>query len=183
MEIELVIPQAEHRAQVEDYKRKFLASVKSGGSINGVGRLSELEFDEWLKECHDQMHGRNLPEGFVPATMFLGIRKSDGKLVGTIHVRHALTSHLEEIGGHIGYGVAPDERRKGYATQMTQLALEKCRELGIDRVRITCLDNNIASEKVIEKCGGIFDGTATEKSGKYAGRTLKRYWVELGGGA
>lgn len=31
-------------------------------------------------------------------------------------------------GGNIGYGIHPKERRKGYATEMLYLALEKCRE-------------------------------------------------------
>jgi len=172
-ELELVLPTLAHKQQVEDYKQKFLADMETmGPNMAGVGRLKVLDFEEWLQECHDHMEGKNLPEGFVPATTFLGIRKADGNLVGSIQIRHRLTPHLLEIGGHIGYGVVPDERGKGYATQMLKIAIDECKKFGIDKVRVTCLEHNIASETVIRNCGGEYDGTANDGD-----KVLKRFWV------
>ena len=184
IEIKLVLPTNEFVTQIEEYKRKFL-DEKSGSvalqSMPGCGNLEKQTVDEWIAECNDHSFGRNLPDGYVSATQFIAMRKADSKLVGMIQVRHKLTPFLERIGGHIGYSIAPDERRKGYATQMLTLALDKCRELGIERVRVTCIKENIASAKVIQNCGGKFDGEA-EYDGEFPqnkGKIFYRYWIDL----
>jgi predicted acetyltransferase len=83
-----------------------------------------------------------------------------GSIFGAISIRHCLTEDLENYGEHIGYGIRPSERNKGYATLMLKLALEKAKELNIDKVLIHCGDDNIVSSKVIAKNGGCleFDG-------------------------
>lgn len=175
-EIELVLPCKKHQKQVEEYKQKFKDSLSSivGVGIHGCGSLDSKSFDEWLAECNDYRVGKNLPEGYVPATQFLAIRKNDSKLVGMIQVRHALTPHLERIGGHVGYSIAPDERRKGYATMMLILCLDVCKKLGIDKVRVSCVKSNIASRGVILNCGGEYDGDS-----EYDGQTFERYWIYI----
>ena len=85
-------------------------------------------------------------------------------------------SYLETYGGHIGYSVAPGERRKGYASQMLKEALIKCRELGIDKVLITCTDNNEGSRKTILANGGIYESTVYEPEEKVS---LERYWITI----
>ena len=44
---------------------------------------------------------------------------------------------------------------------MIKLALEKCKKLKIEKVLITCNDDNIASEKSIISCGGILEDIRT----------------------
>jgi len=176
-QIKLVLPTKEYSEQLEEYRQKFKnwSSGITGVFIHGCGTLGEKEnIAEWLQECEDYMVGKNLPEGFVPATQFLGVRESDDKLVGMFQIRHGLTPHLERIGGHIGYSVAPDEQGKGYATMMLILGLEECKKLGINRVRVTCINKNVASAKVIKKCGGEYDGDA-----EYEGNVFERYWINL----
>ena len=60
-------------------------------------------------------------------------------------------------GGHIGDGIRPSERRKGYATAMIGLALEECRKLGINKVLMTCDKTNIGSAKSIMNNGGVLE--------------------------
>jgi len=57
-------------------------------------------------------------------------------------------------GGHIGYGIRPSERQKGYATTGLQLALEEARKRGLDQVLLTCGVDNLASRRVILANGG-----------------------------
>jgi len=176
MMIELIFPTKEYRDQIAEYAKKFADENTNipGVGIHGAGDLAKLDVDTWLQQCVDYKKGRSLPDGFVPATQFLAVRKNDNKLVGMIAIRHSLTPHLLEIGGHVGYSVAPDERGKGYATQMLRLGLVECKKLGIERVRVTCKTTNQASESVIKKCGGEFDGTA-----EYEGLTFNRYWITI----
>jgi predicted acetyltransferase len=82
------------------------------------------------------------------------LRDDDGRIVGEVHVRHALTPMLKLHGGHIGYVVRPSARGRGYATAMLRLALRRARELGLGRVLLTVSPDNAASIRVIEKCGG-----------------------------
>ena len=50
----------------------------------------------------------------VPASTFLMIRENDNKIVGSINIRWNLNDAMLNFGGHIGYGIRPTERRKGY---------------------------------------------------------------------
>ena len=81
---------------------------------------------------------------------------------------------LRVIGGHIGYGIRPTERNKGYGSIILRLALEKARKLGIKNVLITCAKDNIASAKVVQNNGGKLDSELIKGN-----RTVQRYWIEL----
>ncbi len=97
------------------------------------------------------------------------------KLLGAISIRHYLNEQLLRLSGHIGYGIRPTERRKGYATAMLKLALEKCKDMGIKQVLITCDKNNIASAKTIISNNGILENELIEEDGNI----IQRYWIEL----
>ena len=104
------------------------------------------------------------------------VREEDHKIVGMIQVRHCFNDYLEKYGGHIGYSVAPDERRKGYASQMLEMVLPECRKLGIGKVLITCRKGNEGSRKTILKNGGIYESEVYEPDNKVY---LERYWIDL----
>jgi predicted acetyltransferase len=172
--IKLVLPHVQYRHQVEDFVQKMQAIDGSNDDFHGCGNLDVLTFDDWLKECTDWQQGINMRPGHVPSTQYMAIDGRTDKLIGMIAIRHRLTQYLERFGGHIGYCVAPDERRKGYATQMLRLALEQCKYMGIKRVRVTCNYRDLASSGVIKKCDGVYDGDAV-----YDGEVIERYWIDL----
>jgi predicted acetyltransferase len=95
------------------------------------------------------------PPGIVASTDLWWIR-GDAYL-GRVSVRHALTDRLQDSGGHIGYDVVPSERRQGHATAMLIAALRVAAGLGIDSALLTCVPGNVASRRVIERCGGVLD--------------------------
>lgn len=173
-ELILVNPSEEYLKELLDYRNEFLAN---GNSMDGCGPLRKFtDMKEYLNETNKYLNSNTLPEGMVIATQFLCIRKSDNKLVGMIQVRHYFNEYLEKYAGHIGYSVRPSERRKGYATWMLINIKPFCRSIGLDKILVCCLNNNVGSKKTILKNGGIYDGTVyNESKNKY----LERYWINL----
>ncbi len=172
--IYLTQPDKSHRQAILEYKNEFITDDEV---IHGSGGLDQTDtFDEWMQKIRNEQDPKTVPEGRVPATEFLAIRKSDDKLVGMIQVRHELNDFLLKHGGHIGYSVRKSERRKGYATQMLQQALGFCQnELRLDRVLTTCDKNNSGSAKVILLNGGILENEFIADEGT----VVQRYWISL----
>ena len=130
-------------------------------------------FEDQVATIEREARG-DVPPGRVPADFYFAI--VDGDIIGRISVRHALTDHLLEVGGHIGYWVAPDHRRKGYATEMLRLGLDRLRALGLDRALVTCDDSNAASAKTIERNGGILEDI---RQLDHESEPKRRYWIGL----
>lgn len=118
--------------------------------------------------------GINLPDGWVPASFL--IAELDGQVVGRVSVRHELNDWLFREGGHIGYAVRPAFRRRGVATEMLRQALVVARAHGVERVLVTCDDDNAASAAVIERCGGRIDPDHPRSDGP--GGPKRRYWID-----
>jgi predicted acetyltransferase len=107
------------------------------------------------------------PEGKVHDDL-LWIGDDAGLLVGFLSLRHRLNDFLLERGGHIGYSVRPSRRREGHAHRALGLALERAHRLGIDRVLVTCDDDNVGSARTIESQGGVMEDI---RDGR------RRYWI------
>lgn len=131
-------------------------------------------FDDFIARLCGYREGQNLPDGFVSESVLWLV--DNGEFIGRVSIRHELTEHLLKIGGHIGYEIRPSKRRQGYGTLILQLALEEARSLGLKRVLITCDETNIGSRKIIERNGGIFEGSAPQGDGK---PNKLRFWIEL----
>tara|TARA_B110000037_G_scaffold205152_1_gene249789 strand:+ start:190 stop:729 length:540 start_codon:yes stop_codon:yes gene_type:complete len=130
-------------------------------------------FAEYVSKLEGWTRGEGVREGFVSNSYFVGI--VEGKVVGRLSIRHELNDFLRNYGGHIGYGVVPSERRKGYASEMLRQSLPFCTELGIERALISCDVDGVASRKVIEKNGGVFDSTTTLPE---LDLQKELYWIE-----
>ncbi|MCQ2087493.1 MAG: GNAT family N-acetyltransferase [Bacilli bacterium] len=130
------------------------------------------DFDVYVKNMYDSEAA--IKRGHVPATTFFLYDDERDIFIGAANVRHYLNEGLLATGGHIGDGIRPSERRKGYATIMIKLALEECKKLGIDRVLMTCDINNIGSRKSIINNGGIKENEVPDD-----GSITERYWINL----
>lgn len=96
---------------------------------------------------------------------------SDGdELVGFLALRHRLNAWLLEQGGHIGYSVRPSRRQEGHASRALALALPHASRLGLDRVLLTCDEDNLGSRRTIEGSGGVYEDTRADK---------RRYWIDV----
>lgn len=108
-----------------------------------------VPYSRWLEWCEDdRTTGAALSTG-VPCTLYFLVNNS-GDILGSIVINHGNTHR-----GHLHAGIAPWNRGKGYGTAMLELALAKCREMGITTVDIVPYDGNHGAVKVIEKNGGV----------------------------
>ena len=173
-ELILIKPTSEYGIQIMEYRQEFL---DTGNSMDGCGPLRRFDNSlEYLKACKDYENPETVPENLVQATQFICVRKSDNKLVGMIQVRHYFNEYLEKYAGHIGYSIRPTERRRGYAKEMLKMALPFCKEIGLKKVLISCIDGNIGSEKAILANGGVYESTVHEPN---ENKNLKRFWIVL----
>ena len=168
----LVKPDLSYADEIIKYKEESLAESPIINGSAGLDGLSSIE--DWLEELNKRSCEDTVPKGLVPSSTYLGVREKDNYIVGMIDIRHYLNEYLTQVGGHIGYGVRKTERNKGYAKQMLKLALEKCKELKIKKVLITCDEDNIASEKVI-----LSANAKLEDIRNVDGENKKRFWIEL----
>lgn len=109
----------------------------------------------------------------VPDSTFFCLDEERNIFVGAVNIRHRLNEELLKNGGHIGDGIRPSERRKGYATAMIGLALAECRKLGIEKVLMVCDKENIGSAKSIINNGGILENEI-----EVDGTVEQRYWID-----
>jgi len=169
--MKLLKPSMEYKQQVLEYKNEF---IENGDDLAGTSYLRNYDdYEEWMKFVLDN-EKESTKHSQVTASVFLAVREEDNKLVGIINIRHALNDYLLNFGGHIGYSVRKDERRKGYAKEMLKMELQECRKFGMKKALLTCDAENIASAKTIKYWGGILENEVTED-----GELIQRYWIEL----
>lgn len=170
--ITLVLPTNKYKEQIMNYKKEF---IENEDSLDGTAGLRNSDtFEEWYQGVCDNSQEATVGEGLVPATTYLGISIKDNRLIGMIDIRHRLNDYLLKYGGHIGYSVRKTERNKGYATEMLALALNECKNMGIDNVLITCFKENVASAKIMMKNGAILENEIPEGE-----KITQRYWINL----
>jgi predicted acetyltransferase/predicted lactoylglutathione lyase len=128
----------------------------------------------YLARLENLRLGVGVPQGWVPATFL--VAEVDGQVVGRVSIRHHLNPYLAEVGGHIGIGVRPDFRRRGYARAILRRSLSVAATTGLARVLVTCDANNVGAINATVDCGGVLENVAA------AHRSVRtcRFWVETG---
>ena len=167
----LVLPSLKYQTQY----LQALEETEGETRETGLNKPDDNQtFEEFVQMWRDHAKGKNLRKGRVPATMYWLIDK--GEVIGRVHIRHELNEFLLNYGGHIGYYIKPSKRRMGYGKKILELALDKARKMGISHVLLTCDEDNIRSQKVIESCRGILENIAEQEQGK---PRKMRYWINL----
>ena len=172
-------PSAARKAEIIEYMEEFAAV---GSEINGSGSLDRLlsgwTFEQALERCLSMENKEYAQKaGRCPGKTFLLIRENDSRIVGTVNVRWDLNEEMLRFGGHIGYGIRPSERRKGYNKINLYLALKEAGKIGLERVMIDCAASNISSDKTIKALGGILERCEMDPAD---GEMTNVYWINVG---
>jgi len=139
--------------------------------------LLDLERGEpwpaYLARLESLRLGAEVPKGWVPATFL--VAEVDGQVIGRVSIRHHLNPYLADVAGHIGVGVRPGFRRRGYATAILRQSLSVAAATGLAHVLVTCDVNNVGAINAIEDCGGVLENVAAAR-----GSVRKcRFWVNV----
>lgn len=172
------IPSLERKNEIIEYLDEF---VKYGSDINGSGSLDKIydgyTFEEALDRClkmEDEEYAKSI--GRCQSRTFLLIRENDNKIVGTINVRWNLNEAMLRFGGHIGYGIRPTERRKGYNKTNLYLGMLEAKKVGLEKVMLDCDVNNLGSDKTLKALGGKLERTEVDPSD---GILTNVYWFNV----
>ena len=118
--IEIICPKQVEEANYEDIEKEWQFQrnipMEENSFINEYYDISREDFNAALNTMIEQSKGINLPEGYVPQTVFY--LWNDEKIIGTFHLRHYLCESLVNGSGHIGYYIAHEYRGRGYATNI-----------------------------------------------------------------
>ncbi|MBR4428865.1 MAG: GNAT family N-acetyltransferase, partial [Clostridia bacterium] len=139
----------------EQYKTQLTEMLDEWKHDQEVNHTNHSPWAIFKNDWHDfeyyleHLECKTAADGLVPDSVFFMLDEDRDRLLGAVNIRHYLSDALLKEGGHIGDGIRPSERRKGYATKMIRLALDECRKLGITRVLMTCEKTNIGSARSI----------------------------------
>jgi len=164
-----------------EFESKFIEYVndyKNKGDQKYFKMYEEalLDYNLYVKKLVDFSNGINLPENRVGYLTFWLVNQ-DNDIIGNLRLRKELTNtFLQNIAGNIGYDIAPRFRGIGYGTLILNLGIEEAKQCDLKRILVTCRKDNIASKKVIEKNGGIFE---SEIYNGVDSSMYLRYWFDL----
>ncbi len=119
--------------------------------------------------------GVDVPADSLPSICFWFINDQN-EIIGTSRLRKVLNEGFKHFGGNIGYDVSPSFRRKGYGTEILKLTIEKAKKNGLEKVLLTCDDDNIPSYKIIEHNNGKLENKEFNERTK---KLMRRYWIQI----
>ncbi len=147
--------------------------------IDGIpGSSMLMEFDDisdWLLFQKKLKSADTTPDGYVPSITYLYTNTITTKIIGIINIRLTLNEYLNDFGGHIGYAIHPNERNQGHGAEMLFKIIKQSKQLGLNRVLLTCKHNNIGSKNIILKHGGQLENTVINNKNEM----IERYWINI----
>ena len=154
----------------EEHLASYIAALERGWSADNVrGAVAAQEELERLRtdattflRLMDDREAKGplvkLPDGSM-VTRLPGFHRWlwDGEFAGSISLRWRVgtTDLPPHCLGHVGYGVVPWKRRRGYATAALRLLLPEAKAVGLPFIEVTTDPDNVASQRVIEAAGGV----------------------------
>ena len=91
------------------------------------------------------------------------IEKKDGTHIGELCFKGLSEEGITEI----GYGIKEDYQGCGYATEAVRAVSEWARQKGVCRIEAEAEESNVASIRVLEKCGFTRNGIIGEEGPRF----------------
>ena len=164
----------------EEYKELLFEMMEEWTNYGNGGEYDKIPYAIFKNDYKDfdtylnNLEIKEFDGTFVPDSTFFALDTKRNIFVGAVNIRHFLTESLLKSGGHIGDGIRPSERGKGFGTEIIRLSLLECKKMGINKVLIICDKNNIASKKTIIRNGGKKENTNSAEDDN-----LERYWIDI----
>ncbi len=163
--MKLIKPTLQYEESFREGLEEFEAEDAKG--FWDIGKKAIDDIKSYIHTSQKYEKGIDLPKNWASASTYWLM--DEDEFVGTI-----IIIQQKKEGGNIGYYIRPSMRQKGYGKKILELSLPKAKELGIKKVLITCDEDNVASRKIIEQNGGIYEGPA-----ELNGIPICRYWIDL----
>lgn len=159
----------------KEYTKELFEMMDEWTSANekiipwSIRRCDYRDIDNYMKN----LEVKDAFGEYVEDSTYFLLDTDQNKFLGAVNIRHSLNEKLLKSGGHIGDGIRPSQRNKGYGTKIIALALEKCKALGIEKVLMTCDKTNVASARTIIKNGGKLENEVLCDE-----VIVQRYWID-----
>ena len=168
MALELIHPKIEYERSYSEYIRELMDEERHPFPLD----FEYENFPVLLKRLENLSQGIGVPDGFVPSSTFWLV---DGSaLVGVSNLRHYLNDRLRDHGGHIGLGIRPTSRRRGFGGLLLALTIQEARKKGIADIHVHCHKSNLASARTIVGAGGVLDSETQDRD---SAEIIQRYRV------
>ncbi|MBQ3963087.1 MAG: GNAT family N-acetyltransferase [Erysipelotrichaceae bacterium] len=162
-------------ASIADYKKAMKDNHDGFDGCSSLEKYDDIE--KWHLNVMLFEREETLPPGYSIAFEYVYVHEDE--VVGMINVRPLALTHpyLKRFGGHIGYSIKPSWRRHGVGTGMLHDMLGICRnDYGLNRILITCAEDNEGSRRVIMNNGGVLEGKILYPP---EDKMIERYWISL----
>lgn len=100
----------------------------------------------------------------------------NNKIVGAINTIWNLSKLMLQFGGHIGYGIRPTERRKGFNKRNLYLGMFEAKKMGLNKVMLDCDVNDFGSDRTLKALGVEHERTKIDPSD---GLLINVYWFDV----
>jgi predicted acetyltransferase len=163
---ELILPRPEYEPSYGAYIQELGTEVRYPFPLD----FEHKDFGALIRRLNDFANGLNLPAGFVPSSTYWLVE--GGEILGVSNLRHRLNDRIRHHGGHIGLGVRPSYRGRGFGNLLLALTIQEARRRGIGKIHIHCHKSNTASAKMIARNGGLLDSEVSDEM-----EVIQRYLV------
>lgn len=151
MTLKMVLPSHKYQGSYHQYIVELADEERYPFPLD----FDHQNFELLLKKLADFANGINIPTSYVASETYWLV---DGcELIGVANLRLSLNEAITYCGGHIGIGIRPSYRGKGFGNLLMGKVIEAAYSRGIKPLHIHCYKHNLASAKMIIANGGVLD--------------------------